>query len=156
MTPLLITTATSLHALATIVFIGHYLLLYLLYLPALAKPDAGSWAALSEISHRSRPWLYIALLVFFLSGFYLMLIDTNYLGIGNFSNPWAILMLVKHIVVLVMIGIGFYINSIQRVGPALRTHPGDARVMARFRRYVNSMAICGVLVIVLTAVAQAA
>lgn len=154
MTPLLLAAATALHALATVVFIGHYLLLALLYLPVLATADTGRWVALSEVSKRSRPWLYVSLLVFFLTGIYLMLVDTNYLGIGKFSNSWAILMLVKHVVVLVMIGIGLYYNAVARVGPALRTRPGDAQTMARFRSYVNMMSVSGVLVIVLTALAQ--
>lgn len=154
MTPLLLAAATALHALATIVFIGHYLLLSLLYLPVLATADTGRWAALSEVSKRSRSWLYVSLLVFFLTGFYLMLVDANYQGIGNFGSPWAVLMLVKHLVVLVMIGIGFYFNAVVRVGPALRTRPGDAQTMARFHSYVNMMSVSGVLVIVLTALAQ--
>lgn len=154
MTPFLVATANGLHALATVIFVGYYLLLSLLYLPALTRPEAGGGAALSEISKRSRPWLYVSLLIFALTGVYLTLVDANYLGIGHFSNPWAILMLVKHLLILAMIAIGFWFNAIQRVGPALRSYPGDAQRMARFRRYSNLMAVCGVLVLLLTALAQ--
>jgi len=154
MIPLLVATATGLHVLATVVFIGYYLLLSLIYLPVLAKPDMGSSAVLGEISKRSRPWMYVSLIVFILTGVYLMLVDSNYLGIGNFGNPWAILMVVKHIVVLAMIVIGFWYNAVKRVGQDLRSYPGDAQRLARFRRYVDVMTICGVLVLVLTALAQ--
>ena len=61
MTQLLIAIASSLHALATVVFIGHYLLLSLLYLPVLAKSELGGGASLGEVSKRSRPWQYISL-----------------------------------------------------------------------------------------------
>jgi uncharacterized membrane protein len=154
MTSFLVATANSLHTLATIIFVGYYLLLSLLYLPTLAKPEMGGGAALGEISKRSRPWLYASILVLGLTGAYLTLVDAHYLGIGNFSNPWAVLMLVKHILILTMIAIGFWFNFIQRVGPALRSYPSDPQRMARFRHYSNAMAVCGVLVLLLTAFAQ--
>ena len=156
MTTLLVATATALHALATVVFIGYYLLLLLVFLPALATPGTGGGAALGKASRRSRPWQYVSLLVFILTGVYLMLVDSSYQGIGNFGNPWAILMLVKHVVVLAMIAIGFWANAVKRVGHDLRSYPNDAERLARYRRYVTIMTICGVLVLVLTAFAQVA
>ena len=45
-----------LHSLATVVFIGHPLLLSWIYLPVMAKPDLAAGAILSEISKRSRVW----------------------------------------------------------------------------------------------------
>ncbi len=153
MSQLLIATSMTLHALAMIVFIGHYLLLSLVYLPALSNTDSGP-RALGEMSRRSRKWLYGSILVFFVTGVHLMLVDPNYLGIGNFSNPWAMLMLAKHIIILVMIGLGFWFNALQRVGPAMRSNSGAAQGVAGFRRYSNIMAICGVLVLALTALSQ--
>ena len=60
MSQILISFSVWLHALATVVFIGHFVLLAGVYLPALSK----SGPALSEISKRSRPWMYASLLVF--------------------------------------------------------------------------------------------
>ena len=154
MTQLLIATSTALHALSTLIFIGHYLLMSLIYLPALSTMDAGP-KALGEMSRRSRRWLYASILVFFVTGVHLMLADPNYQGIGNFSNPWAMLMLVKHIVILVMIGLGFWFNALQRVGPAMRSNSGAAQGVAAFRRYSSIMTVCGVLVLALTALSQA-
>ena len=87
---------------------------------------------------------------------YPAIVDSNYLGIGDFSNPWAVLMVVKHLVVVAMIVIGFWFNAIKQVGQDLRSYPNDPQRMARFRRYVNAMTICGVLVVVLTAFVQMA
>jgi len=154
MSQLLLATSTTLHALAMIVFIGHYLLLSLIYLPALSTLDNGG-KALGEMSRRSRPWLYGSILVFALTGVYLMLVNSNYLGIGNFSNPWAMLMLVKHILIVVMIGLGFWFNAIQQVGLALRSNTGVAQGVVKFRQYSTAMSICGVLVLALTALSQA-
>lgn len=133
---------------------GHVVRAVLRVHPAKAAPEAGDGAALGELSRYSRPWLYISLLVFILTGVYLLLIDSNYLGIGNFSNPWAVLMLVKHIVVVAMIALGFWFKVVKRVGQDLRSVPGDAQRRARFRRYSDIMTLCGVLVLILTAFAQ--
>ena len=152
MTQILVSLSYWLHAMATVVFIGHFVLLAWIYLPVLSKNE--NRLTLSEISKRSRPWMYASLLVFIITGIYLMLVDPNYMGIGNFSNFWAIMMLVKHILVVAMIAMGFWFNAILRVGPMLSSNHGAEQAMVSFRKYVNAMAVCGVLVILLTALAQ--
>ncbi len=153
MSQLLLATSTTLHALAMIIFIGHYLLMSLIYLPALSGTE-NAGKALGELSARSRRWLYFSILVFAATGVHLMLIDPNYLGIGNFSNPWALLMLIKHLIIVVMIALGFWFNALQRVGQAMRSNSGAAQGIAKFRQYSNLMAICGVIVLALTALSQ--
>jgi len=148
MTQILIPLSNWLHALATVIFIGYFVLLALIFLPALSRDENS--AALSEISKRSRVWMYASILVFIFTGIYLMLVDPNYLGIGNFSNFWGILMLIKHLLIIGMIAMGFWFNFILRVGPSLRSNPDSPG----FRRYANIMAISGVLVLLLTAIAQ--
>ena len=151
MSQILISISIWLHTLATVIFIGHFVLLAGIYLPALSKNGAG----LSEISKRSRNWMYVSLLIFIVTGTYLMVIDTGYLGFMDFGNFWGIAMLVKHILVLAMIGMGFWFNAILRVGPMMNSNNNTDMAIVRFRRYVNAMAICGVLVLLLTALAQA-
>jgi uncharacterized membrane protein len=153
MSQVLLATSTTLHALAMIIFIGHYLLMSLIYLPALSKLDNGA-KALGEMSAHSRRWMYGSILVFAVTGVHLMLVDPNYLGIGNFSNPWALLMLIKHLVIVVMIALGFWFNMLQRVGPAMRSNSGAAQGVAKFRQYSNLMSICGIIVLALTALSQ--
>jgi uncharacterized membrane protein len=152
MTQILIAISYWLHALATVVFIGHFVLLAGIYLPTLARAKNG--IALSEISKRSRPWMYVSLLIFLVTGIYVMIVDPNYLGIGNFSNFWAMMMLVKHLLIAVMIALGFLFNAILRVGPMMSSNTGTEQAITRFRNYVNAMAVCGVLVLLLTALAQ--
>ena len=146
-----------LHSLATVIFIGHYLLHSLIYLPALSKQESinSAGAVLSEFSKRSRVWLYSSLLIFIITGTYLTFVDQNYLGLGKFGNPWAVLMLVKHILILAMIGMGFWFNGLMRVGPLMGSNTGAAQAISRFRRYSNLMAISGSLVLLLTAISQA-
>lgn len=153
MSQVLIPLSTWLHALATVIFIGHFVLLALIYLPALVRDGHGP--LLSEISKRSRSWMYASLAIFVVTGIYLTFVDPNYLGIGNFGNFWAIMMLVKHIIIIGMIGLGFWFNAILRVGPMMSSTHGVDQAILRFRNYVNLMAIAGVLVLLLTALAQA-
>jgi len=151
MSQILISLSVWLHALATVILIGHFLLLALIYLPVLATKDL---SILSAISKRSRSWLYASLVIFAITGAYLTFVDPSYLGLANFGNLWAILMLVKHVLVLGMIAIGFWFNAIFRVGQMLNTNTGAAVALGRFRLYVSLMAIAGVLVLLLTAIAQ--
>ena len=152
MSQILIPLFYWLHSLATVVFIGHYVLLVLIYLPVL---NAGGGTFLSQISNRSRGWLYLSLLIFMVTGIYLMIADPNYMGVGDFTNFWSVMMLVKHILILGMIAWGFYFNAILRGGPQLGVSDVGEQAMLHFRRYVNVMSILGVLVLLLTALSQA-
>jgi hypothetical protein len=53
-----------------------------------------------------------------------------------------------------MIGMGFWFNAILRVGPLMSSNTGAAQAISRFRWYANAMAVCGVLVLFFTALAQ--
>ena len=150
MPQILISISVWLHILATVVFIGHYLLLATIYLPILSK----NGTALSEISKRSRSWMYASLIIFMVTGIYLMFVDPNYLGIGNFNNFWAVMMLLKHLIIVVMIALGFWYNAILRVGPLMNSNTGAEQAIVRFRKHINTMAVCGALVLLLTALAQ--
>ena len=143
------------HSLATIFLIGHYLLLVVIYLPAMRKSTLDvTGPILSNISKQSRRWMYASLLAFIVTGIYLMFADPNYLGVGDFGNVWSILMLIKHILIVVMIGAGFWFNAILRVGPMLSSQNSAEMAYARFRRFATIMAVSGVLVLLLTAIAQ--
>ena len=151
MSQILIALSVWLHALGTVVLIGHYLLLSVIYLPVLEK---NSGTILSEISKRSRSWMYISLVIFAITGVYLMFADPNYLGIGDFGNLWSIMMLLKHVLILGMIVMGFWFNAILRVGPMMSSNTGVELATRRFRLYANLMAIAGVWVLLFTALAQ--
>lgn len=149
MSQFLVSLSTWLHAFATVVFVGHFVLIAGIYLPALSK----SGVILSDISKRSRLWMYASLIVFMVTGTHLMLIDSGYLGFMDFGNFWGIVMLVKHILVIAMIALGFWYNAILRIGPMMSSNNPE-QAIARFRSYVNAMAVCGVLVLLLTTLAQ--
>jgi len=151
MSQLLVAISVWLHAMGTVVLIGHYLLLSVIYLPVLEK-NGGEF--LSQISKRSRSWMYASLLVFMVTGIYLMFADPNYLGVGNFGNLWSVMMLIKHLLVVAMIGLGFWYNAFLRVGPMMASNNNAELGIRRFRLYSNLMAIAGIWVLLFTAIAQ--
>jgi uncharacterized membrane protein len=153
MAQLLFSLSTWLHAVATVVLIGHYLLLTVICLPVLAQEQGGG-VMLSAISKRSRSWLYASLLVFAITGIHLTVADANYLSLGNFDNPWSILMLVKHVLVLAMLALGFWFNAVLRVGPAMSSDVSGKQAIASFSLYARLMAGIGLVVLLLTAIAQ--
>lgn len=151
MSQLLIALSVWLHALGTVVLIGHYFLLAVIYLPVLEK---GGGVFLSQISKRSRPWMYASLVIFMVTGIYLMFADPNYVGVGDFGNFWSVMMLVKHLLIVAMIALGFWYNAFLRVGPMMASSNSAELGIRRFRMYSRLMAISGVLVLLLTALAQ--
>jgi uncharacterized membrane protein len=155
MSQILIALSFWLHSLATVTFIGHYVLLAVLYLPAMKdSPVDITGPILSRISKQSRNWMYASLLIFMVTGVYLTFVDPNYLGVGDFGNFWSIMMLIKHLLIVAMIGAGFFFNAILRVGPMLSSRNGAEQSYKRFKLFINIMAISGVLVLLLTTLAQ--
>jgi hypothetical protein len=53
-----------------------------------------------------------------------------------------------------MIGLGFWFNALLRVGPMMASNNNAEMGIRRFRLYANLMAIFGVLILLLTALAQ--
>ena len=153
MLSLWISLSVWMYAIATAVFIGHFVLLAVVYLPAFqGQKDTASLELLSRISRLSRIWLYTALVIFIVTGTYLLLIDQNYLGLMNFGNLWGVVMFLKHGLILAMLAIGFWYNAIQRVGPSLASSNRASQTFDQFRLYTNWMAVLGLLVLLLTAI----
>ena len=53
-----------------------------------------------------------------------------------------------------MVVMGFWFNAILRVGPTASSNTQATQAALRFRRHAGTMAVCGVLVLLLTALAQ--
>ncbi len=148
MSQLLIVLSTWLHALATVILIGHYLLLGLFYLPSFQQSldETDMKRAVDGIEARMGLWIHLSLVVFLITGIHLLLINTSYQGVGNFSNAWSLVMLVKHVVVFVFFVLGFYLD-----------HGGRRKKLAEAKQlqpFLRAMAACGALILLLTAVAQ--
>ncbi|HEX2909520.1 MAG TPA: CopD family protein [Chloroflexia bacterium] len=152
---LLIALSNWLHLLATIVMIGYFIFTSLIFLPVIERqmsPEALR-ALLEQVSARLRPYFGGALLIFLVTGTHLMLNNQNYLGLGKFfDNPWSSLMVIKHVLVL-----GFLVLAVfsERVYlPQINQLKPEA--LKRFRLALNINTVLGLIILLLTALAQTA
>ncbi len=154
MTTFLVALSTWLHTLATIVMIGYYIFTSLVYLPIFERQMQSKALRdlLEQISARFRPLFGGALLAFLVTGTYLMLINSNYLGIGHFfSNAWSSLIVIKHLLVLVFLALAIY-SERAFLGKISDQKP---EALKQFRWAVNINTAVGTIILLLTAIAQA-
>ena len=153
MSTLLVALSTWLHTLATIVMIGYFVFASLIYLPVFerqmqANPLRG---LLEQVSARLRPFFGGSLLIFLITGTHLMLINQNYLGLGNFfGNPWSVLIVIKHVLVVVFLALAVFSER------AFLGQIGDQKpeALRQFRWTLNINAVLGVVILLLTSIAQ--
>ena len=153
MSPVLVSLSTWLHVLATIVFVGYYVFTGLIYLPVLETSMQADALrdVLEQVSVRLKPYFGGSLLIFIVTGTYLMFINTNYRGLGNFfANPWTVLIVVKHLLVVAFIVLAFYSER------AFMAKIGEQRpeALKRFHWALNINTALGALIVLLTSVAQ--
>lgn len=154
MSTFLVPLSLWLHALATIVMVGHYLFIGLIYLPVFeGRMRANALCELLEqVSTRLRPYFGGSLLIFLATGTYLMLINQEYLGLGHFfENTWSALIVIKHVLVLAFLVLAIYAER------AYMRHIGDEnpRALKNFRLSVNVNLVLGLVIILMTSIAQA-
>jgi uncharacterized membrane protein len=154
MSTLLIALSSWLHVLATIVMVGYFPFASLIYLPVFERQVQGNAlrALLEQISARFRPFFGGALLIFLVTGTHLMLINKNYLGLGNFfGNPWSTLIVTKHVLVLAFLALAIYSER------AFLSQISDQKLLAlkqfRWSLYIDTL--LGLAILLLTSIAQA-
>lgn len=154
MDTLFIALSTWLHTLATIVMIGYFVFMSLIYLPVLEQQFHGNALRelLERISARLRPFFGGSLLLFIVTGTHLMLKNDDYLGLGNFFvNVWSSLMVIKHGLVLVFLALAIF--SERAYLPKISDDKPE--MFKQFRWMLNINLILGLLIILLTSIAQA-
>jgi uncharacterized membrane protein len=154
MTNLLVALSIWLHNLATILFVGYYIFIDLIYLPILAQQVRGEalGAQLKKITARMQPYFGVALLAFVVTGTYLMLTNKDYQGLWHFfDNPWSALIVIKHFMVLVFLVLAVY--SERKF--LLMIRDDNSHPLQQFRLALHVNLILGLIILLLTAVAQA-
>lgn len=142
-----------LHSLATVVFIGHYLFLSQVYLPVFERQAKGDALRklLEEVSSRLRPYFGGSLLIFIVTGTYLMMINKSYLGLGNFfGNAWSILIVVKHVLVFAFLALAIYSERVIMA----KISDSQPQVLKQFRLTLGVNTLLGILILLLTTAAQ--
>jgi putative copper export protein len=136
------------------VFIGYYLFTSLIYLPVFERQMQANAlrGLLEQVSARLQPFFGGSLLIFLVTGTHLMLINKNYLGLGNFfGNPWSTLIVIKHVLVIGFLALAIFaerafVSQISEEKPeALRW----------FRWSLSINTILGLVILLLTSIAQA-
>ena len=154
MSSVLVALSTWLHVLATIVWIGYYLFTSLIFLPVFERQMQADAlrGMLEQVSARLRPFFGGSLLIFLVTGTYLMLVNGNYLGLGNFfANPWSVLIVIKHLLVLAFLVLAIF-SERAFLGQISDQNP---EALKQFRWAVNINAALGAVILLLTSIAQA-
>jgi uncharacterized membrane protein len=150
--------AVWLHTLAFVIAWGYYGILGRMVLPALEQSleRLAQAAALVAIERRALPLVVLSLVLFAASGTYLLVIDPQYAGLGDFfASTLATLMLVKHVLVVGLVALGVYVDRlIRRVGDATNENARES-ALRRLALSAEGATGLGALIVLLTAAAQA-
>ena len=154
-----------LHMLATVFWIGGLATLSILVLPAARKALGITDYAnlLMGIRRKLDPLGWFSLVVLLGTGMFQMSANPNYQGILAVNNQWAIAILIKHIVFLLMAGISAYLTwgiipKLSRL--AIRQTEGQDTPEAISLRHREALLmrinlVLGAVVLALTALARA-
>ncbi len=163
-----ITIAYWLHMLATVIWVGGLAALSLFVLPGARKvldpPAYGALLAQMQTRLQQVGWFSLAVLT--VTGLFQMSASPFYEGFLAISNPWAVAILVKHLVIGMMVLVSVYVTwgllpSLQRTVLMRSAGRGvdEAQAASLQRREVWLLRlnlVLSVLVLALTALARTA
>jgi len=157
-----------LHMLATVVWIGALASLALVVLPAARRSlEAKAYADLiGQIQRRLDPLGWFSLLLLSGTGLVQMSANTSYHGFLAIENRWAMAILIKHLLFLVMVVFSAIVTWMLlpqlrrlalRQARGLETEDGETaqRLMRQETRLLRLNLVLGVAILALTAVARA-
>jgi len=153
--------AVWIHTLAFVIAWGYYGVLARMILPGLEQSidRPGQVAALAAIERRALPLVVLSLVLFTVTGTYLLLVDPHYAGLGNFfASTWTALMLVKHVLVIALVALGVGVDMlIRRLTDSAGTSDETAQrsALRRVELAAEGVTGLGALIVLMTAAAQA-
>lgn len=145
-----------LHTLAFVIVMGYYGVLGRIVLPGLRRSlDLEQAAgALMAIERRALPFVLLSVVLFALTGSYLLVIDPDYAGLGNYTTSWATLMLFKHVVVVTLVVVGLMIDRMIRQLADAADDTAREQALRRIGLSAEGATGLGALTILLTVMAQ--
>ena len=149
--------AIWLHTVAFVIAWGYYGVLGRIVLPALERSLDGAalGTALVGVERRALPLVLVSLVLFTLTGTYLLVIDPDYAGLGDFfDSTWTTLMLVKHLLVVAFVGLGVVVDRLVRRVAAATTDDDRRAAIRRLARTAEGTMGLGAVIALLTAAAQ--
>ena len=153
-----------LHMLATVVWLGSLAALALLVLPSARRSlDELAYSGFLEtLQRRLDPVAWLCLAVLVATGLFQMSANPNYTGLLAIDNPWAVAILVKHLVIVGMVAASAYqtwgiLPELRRIAMrqarGLET-PELVRLHKREASLLTANLILAGIVLALTAVAR--
>jgi uncharacterized membrane protein len=150
--------ATWIHTIAFVIAWGYYGVLGRIVLPGLrhSVDPAALPSALGAIERRALPLVALSAVLFVVTGSYLLVVDSRYAGLGDFfANGWTSLMLVKHLLVVVLVGLAVAIDWCIREAEAAASDADRDRALRIVRFATEGATGLGALIVLVTAFAQA-
>ncbi len=165
----LLTLSLFLHLLATVAWLGGLTLLSIVIMPnartLLARNEGTSvlLSLLDKLRKRFQVIANLSLLVLLVTGLYQMSASPFYTGFLQFDNDWSRAMLIKHVAVVGMIGVGALMQfgvlpALERASLLAARGKGSAeveRLRLREQRLTTLNLVLGVITLACTAVATA-
>ncbi len=148
---------TWLHQVSIVVLLGFYTALAIVVLPAVSRSLDGDGVgrAVGAIGRRSRPLVIVTVLVFLVTGTYLLLTAGRYDGVGNvFASTWTTLLTVKHLLVLVMLAVAFAVDRLAVAVSEAGSDTARETALGALGLATQGVTVIGLLVLLLTASAQ--
>ncbi|MBG0785356.1 MAG: CopD family protein [Anaerolineaceae bacterium] len=102
---LVATVIRSLHNIFTSIWVGGMLAMVLSFLPVIRKEvqDAGTQGnVIDQVLIRQSRWVYLGIIVLFGSGVLMTRLSGQSSGLFDFSNSYATILSIKHLLVIVM------------------------------------------------------
>ena len=153
-----------LHMLATVTSVGSLVALVLIALPITRRTMEKEVYKkfVRSVTARLIPIGWLSLAVFIVTGLIQLSANENYHGFLAIENPWAVAILLKHIIFGIVLLLVFYLAW--SLNPALeraalkRRHgsedPDEEKLQRRGERLITLTLILGVVILLLTALAR--
>jgi uncharacterized membrane protein len=150
--------AVWLHTVAFVIAWGYYGILARMILPGLGGTLdlARQTRTLAAIERKALPFVLLAMVIFIVTGTYLLVINPAYRGLGSFSTTWATLMLIKHLLVIGLVGLGVLIDYLIRGLADLVDDNDRAADLRWIRLAADGATALGALIALTTVAAQLA
>ena len=149
--------AIFIHTLALVIAWGYYGILGRIIAPALertlAQPQRA--ATLAAIERRALPLVIASVVLLIGTGAYLLVIDPHYAGLGNlFATTWTTLLLVKHVLVIGLVGLGVGVDILIREAAEATTDRARDSATGLALLAADGATALGALIVLLTVIAQ--
>jgi uncharacterized membrane protein len=148
---------TWLHAVGMVGLLGYYAAMTFVVLPALSRAFDGPQHAqvVQAVCRRSRPLVIGAVVLFLVSGTWLLVSGGRYGGLGNvFASTWTTLLTVKHLLVIVLLALAVGADRLAVAAGQAASDESRQITLGTLELAMQGSTVVGALILLLTAAAQ--